>query len=219
MKLVVVGADAAGMSAASQARKLQGPDQLEIVAFERGHFSSYSACGIPYWIGGAVTDRDALIARDPAAFEKAGIAVRLRHEVVAIDLDRREVVARDLEGGGERREGFDELVYAAGAVPITPEWARIDGEGVFGVQTLDDPTQRCAVLDGGQHRDQGVGVLVGGGERPIGGHGAHEQRQRQQEREHDQRGDGCGGPGELSAHGGQSAGAVSFTPTPRMVWM
>jgi NADPH-dependent 2,4-dienoyl-CoA reductase/sulfur reductase-like enzyme len=53
VKLVVVGGDAAGMSAASQARKRLGPDELEIVAFERGHFTSYSACGIPYWIGGA----------------------------------------------------------------------------------------------------------------------------------------------------------------------
>ncbi|WP_275980071.1 FAD-dependent oxidoreductase [Couchioplanes caeruleus] len=161
MKLVVVGADAAGMSAASQARKLKGPDELEIVAFERGHFTSYSACGIPYWIGGAVTDRDALIAREPAAFAKAGIAVRLRHEVVAIDLDRREVVARDLEGGGERREGFDQLVYAAGAVPVTPAWARVDAEGVFGVQTLDDGTAIHAWLD--REPRPRRAVVIGGG--------------------------------------------------------
>ena len=161
MKLVVVGGDAAGMSAASQARKLKGADDLEIVAFERGHFTSYSACGIPYWIGGAVTDRDALIARDPAAFEKAGIAVRLRQEVVAIDLDRREVIAHDLEGGGERREGFDELVYAAGAVPITPEWARVDAEGVFGVQTLDDGTAIHAWLD--REPKPHRAVVIGGG--------------------------------------------------------
>ncbi|CAM5438935.1 FAD-dependent oxidoreductase [Streptomyces tanashiensis] len=51
-RLVVIGGDAAGMSAASQARRLRSPGELEIVAFERGHFSSYSACGIPYWVGG-----------------------------------------------------------------------------------------------------------------------------------------------------------------------
>ena len=70
------------MSAASQARKRLGPDELEIVAFERGHFTSYSACGIPYWIGGAVKDRDALVARSPEAHRKSGIDVRMRHEVV-----------------------------------------------------------------------------------------------------------------------------------------
>ncbi|GGQ39295.1 FAD-dependent oxidoreductase [Couchioplanes azureus] len=161
MKLVVVGGDAAGMSAASQARKRRGPDDLEIVAFERGHFTSYSACGIPYWIGGAVADREALIAREPAAFAKAGITVRMRHEVVAIDLDRREVIAHDLAGGGARREGFDELVYAAGAVPVTPDWARIDGGGVFGVQTLDDGTAIQAWLDRDPRPRRAV--VIGGG--------------------------------------------------------
>ena len=160
MKLVVVGADAAGMSAASQARKRRGADDLQIVVFERGHFTSYSACGIPYWIGGSVQDRDALIARDPAAFRAAGIDVRMRHEVVAIDLDKHEVTARDLDGRREVHEGFDQLVYATGAVPLAPEWARIRDGGVFGVQTLDDgaaihdwldraPRPRRAVVVGG----------------------------------------------------------------------
>jgi NADPH-dependent 2,4-dienoyl-CoA reductase/sulfur reductase-like enzyme len=148
VKLVVVGGDAGGMSAASQARKRLGPDKLQITVFERGHFTSYSACGIPYWIGGFVKDRDALVARDPATFAAAGIDVRIRHEVVGIDLDRREVIAHDLAGGGEVREGFDELVYATGAVPVTPQWARIHGGGVFGVQTLDDGAAIHAWLDG-----------------------------------------------------------------------
>ena len=161
MKLVVIGGDAAGMSAASQARKRLGPAELEIVAFERGHFTSYSACGIPYWIGGHVKDRDALIAREPESFREVGIAVRMRHEVVGIDLGSREVIARDLTGGGEVREGFDHLVYAAGAVPVTPDWARIDGDGVFGVQTLDDGTAIHAWLD----RDPAPrrAVVIGGG--------------------------------------------------------
>src|ERR1043165_8892401 len=99
-RLVVIGGDAAGMSAASQARRRRGPDDLTIVAFERGHFTSYSACGIPYWIGGVVAGRDHMVARDPATFrEKYAIDVRLRHEVVGIDLDRREVVARALDDG------------------------------------------------------------------------------------------------------------------------
>ena len=86
-RLVVVGGDAAGMSAASQARRRRKPDDLEIIAFERGHFTSYSACGIPYWVGGVVDGPDALVARDPQTFrEKHAIDVRMRHEVVEIDL-------------------------------------------------------------------------------------------------------------------------------------
>ncbi|MEE6257204.1 FAD-dependent oxidoreductase [Plantactinospora sonchi] len=161
-RLVVIGGDAAGMSAASQARRRRTADELEIVAFERGHFTSYSACGIPYWVGGQVDEIDDLISRDPATFrDEYRIDVRTRHEVTAIDLDRREVVARNLDDGGrEVREHFDQLVYAAGAVPATPEWARTDAAGVFGVQTLDDgaalldwleqdPSPRRAVVIGG----------------------------------------------------------------------
>jgi NADPH-dependent 2,4-dienoyl-CoA reductase/sulfur reductase-like enzyme len=159
MKLVVIGGDAAGMSAASQARKRRG-DDLDVVVFERGHFTSYSACGIPYWIGGLVEDHEALVARTPEEHRRAGIDVRVRHEVVGIDLDRHQVVAHDLAAGGEVRADFDHLVYAAGAVPVTPPWARVQGGGVFGVQTLDDgkaihrwldadPVPRRAVVIGG----------------------------------------------------------------------
>jgi len=161
VKLVVIGGDAAGMSAASQARKRLGPDKLEIVAFERGHFTSYSACGIPYWIGGSVAERDKLVARSPEQHREAGIDVRLRHEVVGIDLDRREVVAHDLLGGGEVREGFDHLVYATGASPVTPEWARIPAAGIFGVQTLDDGAAIHDWLDG--EPEPRKAVVIGGG--------------------------------------------------------
>ncbi|WP_221327244.1 FAD-dependent oxidoreductase [Actinoplanes sp. L3-i22] len=147
MRLIVIGGDAAGMSAASQARKRRGPDDLEIVAFELGRFVSYSACGIPYWIGGVVDGPDALIARTPAEFHKAGIEVRTRHEVTGIDLAARTVTVRDLEAGRDLREGFDHLVYAAGASPVRPPWARIPERGVFGVQTLEDGSALRAWLD------------------------------------------------------------------------
>ncbi|MDH6459906.1 NADPH-dependent 2,4-dienoyl-CoA reductase/sulfur reductase-like enzyme [Micromonospora sp. A200] len=160
-RLIVIGGDAAGMAAASQARRRRRRDDLEIVAFERGHFTSYSACGIPYWISGTVEERDDLIVRSPATFrEEHQIDVLTRTEVTGIDLDRREVVARDLDRGAEVRERFDTLVYATGAVPTKPDWARDDVGGVFGVQTLDDgaavrdwldaePKPRRAVVVGG----------------------------------------------------------------------
>jgi NADPH-dependent 2,4-dienoyl-CoA reductase/sulfur reductase-like enzyme len=161
-RLVVVGGDAAGMSAASQARRRRGPDDLSIVAFERGHFVSYSACGIPYWIGGTVDDRDRLIARDPATFrDRHAIDVRLRHEVVNIDLDRRQVVARDLAGDREVREPFDQLVYAVGASPVRPSWVDDEVAGVFGVQTLDDGTAVRGWLAGEPIPRRAV--VIGGG--------------------------------------------------------
>ncbi|MBM7082768.1 FAD-dependent oxidoreductase [Micromonospora humidisoli] len=161
-RLIVVGGDAAGMAAASQARRRRGVDDLEIVAFERGHFTSYSACGIPYWISGLVQERDALIARDPATFrDDFAIDVRLRTEVTGIDLDRREVTARRLDDGGEVRERFDTLMYATGSVPNQPDWAGDDVDGIFGIQTLDDAAALREWLDADPTPTRAV--VVGGG--------------------------------------------------------
>jgi NADPH-dependent 2,4-dienoyl-CoA reductase/sulfur reductase-like enzyme len=159
-RLVVVGADAAGMSAASQARRLRGPDDLEIVAFDRGRSTSYSACGIPYWIGGLVESEQALIARTPEQHRANGIDVRLRTEVTAVDLDARVVRLRDLDGGTEETAPFDTLVLATGSVPMRPPVPGIDADGVYGVQVLDDGVALRAELDSGRVRRV---VVVGGG--------------------------------------------------------
>ncbi|MFD6909220.1 FAD-dependent oxidoreductase [Streptomyces sp. NPDC060077] len=137
-RLVVIGGDAAGMSAASQARRLRGPDDLEIVAFERGHFTSYSACGIPYWVSGDVPDRDRLIARTAGEHRARDIDLRLRTEVTEIDVDRGRVRARDVDSGAESWTSYDKLVIATGARPVRPDLPGMDAPGVHGVQTLDD---------------------------------------------------------------------------------
>ncbi|MEU9366490.1 FAD-dependent oxidoreductase [Streptomyces avermitilis] len=137
-RLVVIGGDAAGMSAASQARRLRGPDELEIVAFERGHFTSYSACGIPYWVGGDVTERDQLIARTPEEHRARDIGLRMRTEVTEIDVEGARVRSRDLASGAESWTSYDKLVIATGARPVRPELPGVDAPGVHGVQTLGD---------------------------------------------------------------------------------
>ncbi|WP_372345387.1 FAD-dependent oxidoreductase [Streptomyces sp. KL116D] len=159
-RLVVIGGDAAGMSAASQARRLRGPDELEIVAFERGHFTSYSACGIPYWVGGQVGERDELIARTPEEHRARGIDLRMRTEVVEIDVAGRRVRARELDGGAESWTSYDKLVIATGARPVRPALPGIDAPGVHGVQTLDDGQ---ALLDTLRATDGRRAVVVGAG--------------------------------------------------------
>lgn len=136
-RLAIIGADAAGMSAASQARRRRGPEDLSIVAFDRGNYSSFSACGIPYLVGNVVDELDRLIVRRPEQFKaKQEIDVHLRHEVTEIDLAGRRLHVRSEDG--ERWEPFDQLVYAAGGKPKLPPLEGIDVEGIFGVQTLDD---------------------------------------------------------------------------------
>ncbi|MBT2401262.1 FAD-dependent oxidoreductase [Streptomyces sp. ISL-100] len=159
-RLVVIGGDAAGMSAASQARRLKGPDELEIVAFERSHFTSYSACGIPYWVGGAVPQRDELIARTPEEHLARDIGLRIRTEVTEIDVAGGRVRARDLESGAESWTGFDKLVVATGARPVRPALPGMDAPGVHGVQTLDDGQ---ALIDTLERTKRRRAVVVGAG--------------------------------------------------------
>ncbi|MFD5507754.1 FAD-dependent oxidoreductase [Streptomyces sp. NPDC127051] len=168
-RLVVVGGDAAGMSAASQARRLKGPAELEITAFERGHFTSYSACGIPYWIGGQVPGRDDLIARTPEEHRARDIDLRMRTEVVELDLTGGRVRTRDLDSGSEAWTGYDKLVLATGARPVRPRLPGIGAHGVHGVQTLDDGQRLMASLEltEGLERTEGAqgrrAVVVGAG--------------------------------------------------------
>ena len=158
-RLVVIGGDAAGMSAAMQVRRRQA--DREIVVLERGRWTSYSACGIPYLVGGSVGDIDDLVARSPDTFRADhDIDVRLGHEVRALDLDAREVEAWDHDAGRTVRLGFDTLHIATGARPLRPDLPGIDHPMVHGVQTLDDAAALEARATGDEVRRV---TVVGGG--------------------------------------------------------
>ena len=158
-RLVVVGGDAGGMAAATNARRRD--PSVEIVALEKGSWTSYSACGIPYVIGGAVDGVEALVARRPQQFrDDLRIDVRLRHEVTAIDLDGGRVEVRNHEHGRTFFIGFDHLQLGMGARPLRPDLPGIDLPFVHGVQTLDDATH---LLTHARHVDCKRVVVVGGG--------------------------------------------------------
>ncbi|BFO16501.1 hypothetical protein SHKM778_28890 [Streptomyces sp. KM77-8] len=160
-RLVVIGGDAAGMSAASQARRLKGPDRLEIVAFERGHFTSFSACGIPYWVGGDVPDREQLIARTAEEHRARDIDLRMRTEVTEIDPDRGRVRARDLDSGAESWTSYDGLVIATGARPIRPELPGMDAPECTGCRpwtTARPSSTRCPARADGARWSSGPGT-------------------------------------------------------------
>ena len=146
------------MSAASQARRL-APD-LEIVAFERGGYVSYSACGEPYYIGGLVDSLDHLIARTPEQFAERDIEVHTHHEVTAIDLDRREVDVVDLAANSSRSVRFDHLMMSTGSRPLRPSYVQgVNLPGVVGLRTLEDAEAVKQLIDGNVKKV----VVVGGG--------------------------------------------------------
>jgi NADPH-dependent 2,4-dienoyl-CoA reductase/sulfur reductase-like enzyme len=158
-RMVVVGGDAAGMSAAAQARRRRKPEELEIVAFERGQHTSYSACGLPYYAADVVKDWNDLVARTPEEFGEQDIEVRTGHEVDAIDLDARRVRVRDLAADRVVEEPWDVLVVATGSEPLRPPIDGIDLPGVYGLSVLQDGIDLRKAVDAGPGR----AVIVGGG--------------------------------------------------------
>lgn len=157
-RLVVIGGDAAGASAAGRAKRLD--DSLEVIVFERGSYTSYAACGLPYVVAGKVPDADDLVARTPDQHRANGLDVRTGHEVTGIDLDARKVEVRDLADGRTFTEGFDDLLIATGASPIRPPFEGIDAHGVMGIHTIPDALAIETII---RERSPNRAVVVGGG--------------------------------------------------------
>jgi NADPH-dependent 2,4-dienoyl-CoA reductase/sulfur reductase-like enzyme len=161
-RLVVIGGDAGGLTAATQARRRR-PD-LEIVALEKGRWISYSACGIPYVVGGTVDELDDLVVLSPDALHaKYDVDVRTRHEATSLDLDRREVEVRDHAAGRTYKLPFDILQIGTGATPMRPELPGINDEHIHGVANLEDAAHLLDHVGGNAPPGGGRAVVVGGG--------------------------------------------------------
>jgi CoA-dependent NAD(P)H sulfur oxidoreductase len=158
--LVVIGGVAAGMSAASAAKRIR-PD-MDVTVLEKDHFISYGICSLPYYVSDDVKDFNNLISLTPEmAGEERGINVMTRHEALKIDTDERQVSVRDLEKGEESSIRYDKLVIATGALPIRPALPGIDLQHIFTVKTLFDGVEIKKYI-GAQRRTMKA-VLVGGG--------------------------------------------------------
>jgi len=158
-RLVIIGGDAAGMSAAAQVRRMKRIDELEIVVFERTSRTSYAACGLPYLVGGYVTSPDSLVARTPEQHRARGIDVRTRHEATAVDVNASIVTVLELDTGMRSALHYDELLIGTGASGILPRWPGIDAKGVLQLRTLDDATEVERLIVAGARR----AVVVGAG--------------------------------------------------------
>ncbi len=158
-KLVVIGGDAAGMGAASKIRR-EKPD-WDIMVFEKGKFTSYAACGIPYYIAGDVDSHDDLIARKPEVFrKKQNIDLRTLHQVMAIDKDSRQVKVKNLTDGEEFTESWDYLLIGTGASAIIPNVPGVEAKGVY---ALSDLQSGIEVHRGVKELNPRKAVVVGAG--------------------------------------------------------
>jgi NADPH-dependent 2,4-dienoyl-CoA reductase/sulfur reductase-like enzyme len=158
-RLVVIGGCAAGMSAASKARRVN-PD-LEIVVYERTGFVSYGECGLPYYVSGLVDDHNQLVARTPAQFAKRGIEVQLFCEVTEIDTQNRRLRVTNLDNGESWYENYDKLVIATGGRPaLLPAFSPGDLIGVFVLRALEDG---IAIREFIQRERPRHAVIVGAG--------------------------------------------------------
>ncbi|WP_137875933.1 FAD-dependent oxidoreductase [Rhodococcus sp. Q] len=154
MKVVIVGGVAGGMSAATRLRRLN--EDAQIVVFERGAHVSFANCGLPYYAGGVIGEREALLLQTPESLaSRFELDVRVRTEVTSIDPDARTVTVRDLVTGVEAVETYDELVLSPGASPIVPDLPGVDRALVLrDVEDVDrlvaalDSTARSAVIVG-----------------------------------------------------------------------
>ncbi len=159
MKYIVIGAVAGGASAAARLRRLN--EKAEIVIFEKGEYISYANCGLPYYIGDVISDRNKLFVQTATSFRnRFNIDVRISTEVTGIDAMNKTVSARNLLTGEEYTESFDKLVLSPGAEPIRPP---LPGIGLPGIFTLRNVTDTDFIKQYVDQRKNGRAVVIGAG--------------------------------------------------------
>ncbi|MDR2029534.1 MAG: FAD-dependent oxidoreductase [Treponema sp.] len=136
-KIVIVGGVAGGASAAARLRRLD--ERAEIILFERGEYISFANCGLPYYIGGTITDKDELLLQTPESFyERFRVDVRVSQEVLSINRSSRNVVVKNLGTGETYTESYDTLILAPGAEPMVPQIEGIHSDKIFTLRSLRD---------------------------------------------------------------------------------
>ncbi len=159
MKTVIVGGVAGGATAAARIRRLD--ENAEIVVFERSGYISYANCGLPYYIGDVITDREDLTLQTPESFfSRFRVSMKVRHEVTAIHPDRKTVSVRNLETGEEFEESYDRLLLSPGAKPTQPRLPGVGLDKLFTLRTVEDTFRIKDYIN--ENHPKSV-VLAGGG--------------------------------------------------------
>lgn len=159
MKVVIVGGVAGGASAAARLRRLD--EHAEIIIFERGEYISYANCGLPYYIGGEITNKSSLTLQTPKSFnDRFNVDVRINSEVTGINKDAKTVSVKNVKTGEEYEESYDKLILSPGADPIRPPLEGIDNERIFTLRNIPDTYK---IKDFMENSFPLSAVIVGGG--------------------------------------------------------
>lgn len=159
MKIIIIGGVAGGATAATRLRRLN--EKAEIIILERGGFVSFANCGLPYYIGGTITEKEKLTVETPHGFrDKFNIDVRVENEVISIDPERKILKVNELATGREYEESYDELLLSPGAEPVRPPLEGIDRENVFTLRNIPDTMRMDTFI---KMNNPATAVVVGGG--------------------------------------------------------
>ncbi len=155
-RILIVGGVAGGASFAARMRRLD--EDAEIVMFEKGSYVSFANCGLPYHIGGTITDRDRLIVQTPEGFKsRYNVEVRTESEVLSVDTEKKEIEVS--AGGSVYRERYDKLMVSPGAKPVKPDIKGIESSRVHTLRTLPDMDSIITRVE----QDASRAVVIGGG--------------------------------------------------------
>lgn len=159
MKVLIVGGVAGGATTAARLRRLD--ENIEIIMFERGSYISYANCGLPYYIGGTIQDREALFVQTPEAMKaRFNMDVRVNNEVLSINREEKTVLVADLKSGHRYEESYDYLVLSPGSSPIKPNIPGINSPNIFTLWTVPDTDIIKNYID---QNDIKNATVIGGG--------------------------------------------------------
>ena len=159
MKVVIVGGVAGGATAATRLRRLD--EHAQITVFERSGYISYANCGLPYYIGGAIEDKEELTLQTPESIGKRfRIDMKVHHEVTDINAEKKTVTVHNLDTGKVYEKSYDKLILSPGARPVVPNLPGIENEKIFTLRTVEDTLKIRSFVE---EKKPKTAVMVGGG--------------------------------------------------------
>ena len=159
MKIIIIGGVAGGMSAAARLRRLD--EKSDIIVIEKSGYVSFANCGLPYYIGGVIKEKDSLLLETPSTLkEKFNLDVRVKSEAVSINREKKEIKIKNIETNDEYTESYDKLLISTGAKPFVPDIKGLEEAGYLTLRNIEDMEKISSYISSDIHKNA---VIIGGG--------------------------------------------------------